>query len=318
MSKELIIGSRGSRLALWQSRLIKAQLEKLHSDLHIEISIIKTTGDQLATASLVQIGGKGVFTKELEEALLDHRIDLAVHSLKDLPTTLPEGLSLAAVTEREDVRDALLIRTDAGLDRPLLRTLPFAAVVGTSSLRRASQLRFTRPDLIIEELRGNVETRIRKLDEGGYTAIVLATAGLVRLGYDDRISERLEITEMLPAVGQGALGIETRAGDSRVAELLQPLDHPQTSAATTAERAVLRALGGGCAVPIAAHGRFEGSDGEGRLVLDALVAALDGSKVVRGQIVGAATDAAKLGEALAGQLIQEGASQLLDAFRIGK
>ncbi|MEP7274216.1 MAG: hydroxymethylbilane synthase, partial [Acidobacteriota bacterium] len=286
---------------------MKCQLEGLHPQLEIRIDIIRTTGDRLASASLAQIGGKGVFTKELEDALLDGRIDLAVHSLKDLPTNLPAGLDLAAITEREDVRDALLIGPSIEQKDRNLRGLPVGARIGTSSLRRASQLRYLRSDFIIDELRGNVETRVRKLDEGAYSAIVLATAGLVRLGFEQRIDQRIEANEMLPAVGQGALGIEARAEDQRVFELLERLDHRATHLATTAERGVLRSLGGGCAVPIAAHGRISELNGVETLNLEGLVAALDGSRIVRGQIEGRPEDAESLGGSLARKLIAQGA-----------
>src|SRR5262245_44718641 len=241
----LIIGSRGSKLAMWQSNWVKDQLEDAHSGLVINIEIIKTTGDKLTEASLAQIGGKGVFTKEIEEALLEHRVDLAVHSLKDLPTTLPAGLHIAAVTEREDVRDALIVHPALWESVKSVAELPEGARVGTSSLRRASQLRHARPDLRVIELRGNVETRLRKLDEGDYDAIILASAGLNRLGFNYRITAHISTSEMLTAVGQGALGIETRVDDHRANLLLEVLNHPQTRYATEAERAVLRSLWGG-------------------------------------------------------------------------
>src|SRR5262249_52545607 len=206
----LIIGSRGSKLALWQTNWVKRQLEQFYPGIGIEIEIIKTTGDKLTEASLVKIGGKGVFTKEIEEALLDCKVDLAVHSLKDLPTTLPDGLHMAAITQREDVRDALIVRESLRDKVKTIKDLPHGARVGTSSLRRAAQLKHQRPDLKTIELRGNVETRLRKVDEGDYDAIILASAGLIRLGFGDRITAKLEPEEMLPAVGQGALGIEAR------------------------------------------------------------------------------------------------------------
>src|SRR5262245_49948224 len=221
----LIIGSRGSKLALWQSNWVKDRREEVYEGLVVSIEIVKTTGDKLTEASLQQIGGKGVFTKDIEEALLDHRVDLAVHSLKDLPTTLPDGLHIAAITEREDVRDALIVREALRENVKSVRDLPEGARVGTSSLRRASQLRHQRPDLRIVEFRGNVETRLRKLEEGDYDAIILASAGLNRLGFGDRATARIALSEMLTAVGQGALGIETRADDQRVNLLLEALNH---------------------------------------------------------------------------------------------
>lgn len=310
----LIIGSRGSRLALWQSHQIKAELQQLHSELSVEIEIIRTTGDKLTEASLAQIGGKGVFTKEIEEALLAGRVDLAVHSLKDLPTTLPEGLHVAAITAREDVRDALIVRPDLATRIRSLKYLPQGARVGTSSLRRAAQLRHLRPDLQILELRGNVETRLRKLDEGEYEAIILASAGLIRLGLADRITERIPTDVLLPAVGQGALGIETRVADSRTNYLVEPLNHWPTRHATQGERALLRALGGGCAVPIAARGYLESeaTDDSGEsFVLEALVTDIEGRESVYDVIVGSPFRSEELGEKLAEKLLAAGASRIL-------
>jgi hydroxymethylbilane synthase len=312
----LIIGSRGSKLALWQSNWVKDQLEKVYEGLVVTIEVIKTTGDKLTEASLAQIGGKGVFTKEIEDALLDRRVDLAVHSLKDLPTTLPDGLHIAAVTEREDVRDALIVSED--LRKYIINSiedLPRNARVGTSSLRRASQLRHARPDLEILELRGNVDTRLRKLYEGEYDAIILASAGLKRLGFEHAIASYLSTMEMLTAVGQGALGIEARVDDQRVNMLLEVLNHQPTRYATEAERAVLRSLGGGCAVPIAAHAQFKKNRVSQRLVVEALVADVEGRNMIRRQIAGHAQDAEQLGSKLADMLIEAGARDLLP--RIG-
>jgi hydroxymethylbilane synthase len=307
----LIIGSRGSKLALWQTNRIKSRLEEAYPGLVIAIEIIKTTGDKLTEASLAAIGGKGVFTKEIEEALLDHRVDLAVHSLKDLPTTLPDGLHIAAITEREDARDALIVRAALRDGVKSIRDLPEGARVGTSSLRRRSQLLHLRPDLRIIELRGNVETRLRKLDEGDYDAIVLAAAGLNRLGFSDRIAARLATSEMLTAVGQGALGVEARVDDQRVNLLLEVLNHAPTRYATEAERAVLRNLGGGCAVPIAAFGRIKKNGKRRKLILDALVADREGRQVIRRQISGRPERAEELGSKLAESLAAAGARELL-------
>src|SRR5450755_1221269 len=235
----LVIASRGSQLALWQARWVAAQLSAAGHPCRIEI--VKTTGDKITDVPLAKVGTKGLFTKEIEEALLDGRADLAVHSLKDLPTELPAGLVLAAVPPREDPRDAVVGKK--------LADLPLGAKVGTSSLRRAAQLRQLRPDLQVESVRGNLDTRLRKLDEGQYDAILLAAAGLKRLGWGDRIAEILAPEKMCPAVGQGALAIETRAGSTAVAAL----DHADTHIAVMAERAVLAALGGGCQVPIGAY-----------------------------------------------------------------
>lgn len=309
----LIIGSRGSRLARWQAEHVKSLLQQLHPDLTIDIEIIKTTGDKLTEASLAQISGRGVFTKEIEEALLDRRIDLAVHSLKDLPTVLADGLHIAAIPEREDVRDALIVHPRLKSDVQTLKDLPPGAGVGTSSLRRAAQLRRMRSDLRILELRGNVETRLRKLDEGQYDAIILATAGLVRLGFAGRITERIPTGTLLPAVGQGALGIETRIEDDRTNFLLEAVNHWPTRQAVEAERAVLRGLGGGCAVPIAAWGRIEISseDHSQSLTLEAIVAELQGKESIYEVVMGSPFRSEELGETLAQRMLASGAARLL-------
>ena len=307
MKTRLTIGSRGSKLALWQAEWVKARLTKLHPQLTVSIEIIKTSGDVLKHEPLSLIGGRGVFTKELEEALLDERIDLAVHSLKDLPTILPARLSIAAITEREDARDALVLRAGLkGAQPPSIRNLPEGTVVGTSSPRRLSQLKHLRPDLVIKELRGNVDTRLRKLDAGEYGAVILASAGLRRLGLADRISAPVEIEEMLPAVGQGALGIETR-NDEAIVRLLAPLEHEETRAACVAERSLLRALGGGCQLPIAAHAVVS----DERLRLDGLVAEVSGETIIRASVEGATADAEQLGSELAKRLLASGAESLL-------
>ena len=305
---EIIIGSRGSKLALWQSEWVKARLEALDPEASVRIEIFKTSGDVMRDVPLASIGGQGAFTRELELALLDRRVDVAVHSLKDLPTVVPEGLSITATPEREDPRDALVLR--AGLDEPeaSLRNLGQGAVVGTSSLRRIAQLRHLRPDIQIKDLRGNVDTRLRKLDAGEFDAVILASAGLRRLGFARRISAAIETEEMLPAVSQGALGIETRAEDEETNALVSCLDHAPTRAAVLAERALLRSLGGGCQVPIAAHATIEGK----RLRLDGLVASLDGSQVMRDSNEGDAAQAEAVGEALAARMLERGAASLLD------
>jgi hydroxymethylbilane synthase len=291
----LVIASRGSQLALWQARWVAAQLSAAGHE--CRIAIIKTTGDKITEVPLAKVGTKGLFTKEIEEALLDGRADLAVHSLKDLPTELPEGLVLAAVPVREDPRDAVVGRK--------LADLPLGAKVGTSSLRRAAQLRQLRPDLQMESVRGNLDTRLRKLDEGQYDAILLAAAGLKRLGWGHRIAEILAPEQMCPAVGQGALAIETRSGFDGVAML----DHADTHTAVMAERAVLGALGGGCQVPIGAYATVS----QGRVTLLAIVAAPDGSQVVRAEAEGASADAAEIGARLAADLLARGARQILEA-----
>jgi len=296
MRHMLVIASRGSQLALWQARWVESQLSAAGHECRIEI--IKTTGDKITDVPLAKVGGKGLFTKEIEEALLDGRAQLAVHSLKDLPTELPEGLVLAAVPERQDPCDAVIGRK--------LDQLPRGAKVGTSSLRRSAQLRGLRPDLVIESVRGNLDTRLRKLDEGQYDAILLAAAGLKRLGWGGRIAEILPPAVMCPAVGQGALAIETCAGF----ELPAVLDHADTHTAVLAERAVLHALGGGCQVPIGAHACVNGD----RLQLQAIVAAPDGSQVIRAQSEGEASQAAQIGKALAAELLGKGARELLESI----
>jgi hydroxymethylbilane synthase len=276
----IVIGSRGSQLALWQARHIASLL-----DVETRIEIIKTTGDRIQDVPLSQVGGKGLFTKEIEEALLDRRIDLAVHSLKDMPSELPEGLLLAAIPEREDPRDALI-------GAPLKD----GSRVGTSSLRRSVQLMSMHRGLSIETLRGNIDTRIRKLDEGQYDTIVLAAAGLRRLGWADRISELLAVDVMIPAVGQGALAIETRDDRGEAFELAQALNHEASRIAITAERAFLAVFGGGCQVPIGAHATIDCS----QIHLRAFVSEPDGSNAKRGELTG--DDPVAVGQRLAKQL----------------
>jgi hydroxymethylbilane synthase len=261
----------------------------------------------LKDVPLSVIGGRGAFTNDLEKALLDRRIDLAVHSLKDLPTILPAGLQISAVTKREDPRDALVLPTERTIENPTLASLPLGACVGTSSMRRAAQLKYLRPDVFVKDLRGNVDTRLRKLDAGEYDAIILATAGLRRLGFTKRISTSIPPEEILPAVGQGALGIETRIDDPAIVNLIASLEHSPTRSACEAERALLRALGGGCQVPIAAHA----VELHGRLRLEGLVAAPSGDTVLREAIEGDAAGPAELGEMLAQRLLACGAASLL-------
>ncbi|HUQ30896.1 MAG TPA: hydroxymethylbilane synthase [Pyrinomonadaceae bacterium] len=307
MKTRLIIGSRGSKLALWQAGWVKARLAELRPHVEVSIEIIKTSGDVLKHAPLAVIGGKGVFTKELEESLLGGRIDIAVHSLKDLPTLLPQGLVIASITAREDARDALVLRDGLALPQPSIKNLPEGAIVGTSSPRRLSQLKHLRPDVIVKELRGNVDTRLRKLDAGEYEAVILASAGLLRLGLEHRISAPVEIEEMLPAVGQGALGLETRGDDEELLRLLAPLEDLNTRAACMAERALLRTLGGGCQLPIAAHGVVS----DGRLRLEGLVAAVAGETIIRDSLEGSIQSAEQVGEELAARLLKGGAEVLL-------
>jgi len=306
MSPRLIIGSRGSRLALWQAEQAKARLMDLNPGLEIQIDVIKTTGD-VKSDPLSLIGGKGVFTKELEEALLDKRIDIAVHSLKDLPTIIPERLAISAICKREDPRDALVLRT--GSNATSLRELPEQSVVGTSSQRRLAQLKALRNDLVIKDLRGNVDTRVRKLDEGQYDALILASAGLIRLGLRDRISGAIATAEMLPAVCQGAIAIEIRADDEVTTTATSKLNHRETELACRAERAFLRSLGGGCQFPIAAHATVEGQT----LHLEGLVAHPQGEKIIRDRLSGALDGAEGIGATLAARLLERGAGDLLNA-----
>lgn len=306
MSRALVIGSRGSKLALWQAHQARQRLIDLNPQIDVRVEIIKTTGD-VKNDPLSVIGGKGVFTKELEDALLDGRIDMAVHSLKDLPTVLPEGLSISAICEREDPRDALVLRSGFEVEDASIVGLAAGAVVGTSSQRRLSQLKALRGDVIVTDLRGNVDTRIRKLDEGQYDAVILATAGLVRLGLQDRISARISVTEMLPAVGQGAVAIETRSDNELAVEAARKLDHRETRLACLAERSFLRSLGGGCQFPIAAHAIVDSDS----LRLDGLVAKPDGSEILRDSLSGPLDDPESLGSALADLLLQQGAASLL-------
>jgi hydroxymethylbilane synthase len=300
----LIIGSRGSKLALFQANWVKSQLEAHYPRIEVRVEIIKTSGDIFFDAPLSQVGGKGLFTKEIEEALLAGKIDLAVHSLKDLPTVLPEGLCLAAVSQREDVRDAFVSNQ---FNR--LAELPIGASVGTSSLRRQSQLLALRNDLEIRNLRGNLETRLRKLDEGHYDAILLACAGLNRLGFRERIRERIPVEQICPAIGQGALGMEARSRDVCTLEKLRCLHHRETHITVTAERALLRRLGGGCQVPIAGHAWIQ----DGRLQMLGVVASIDGQHVVRDRASASLEDAEQLGCRLAENLLTKGAQAIVGA-----
>jgi hydroxymethylbilane synthase len=295
----LTIGSRGSQLALWQARWIQARMQSFGMESRIEI--IHTTGDKVTDVALSKVGTKGLFTKEIEEALLGGAIDLAVHSLKDMPTELPEGLTLAAIPEREDPRDAMIGRK--------LEALALKARVGTSSLRRAAQLRAIRPDLQIENIRGNVDTRLRKLDEGQYEAIVLASAGLRRLGWENRITELLDPEVMCPAVGQGALAVETRANGGAAESMAKRLDHRESRIAVTAERAVLRALGGGCQVPVGAYATVDGD----AVLVRAIIVSPDGTEIIRRRAGGPARDAEVIGGSLGEELLANGGRRILEA-----
>lgn len=308
------IGSRGSELALWQAHWVRDRLSQDLPALTIVIDIIKTKGDKVLDAPLSRIGDKGLFTREIERELLDGSIDLAVHSLKDLPTTLPDGLILGAVTEREDVRDVFLPRP--GNPFRTLNRQPDRARVATGSLRRKCQLLHVRPDLEIVDIRGNLNTRYAKLANSDWAGMILARAGVLRLGWEDRIGESLDPLFILPAVGQGALGVEIRQGDDRVASVVRTLHHDQSGYATSAERALLRALEGGCQVPIGAFARVtRDAGGVPLLFLDAMVGSLDGRQLVRGAISGPPDQAEQLGEALADDLLNQGAKAILDAIR---
>ena len=303
--KPLRIATRGSALALWQANHIRERLAQLHG-IESELIRIRTSGDHFQSASVAQVseqtGTKGIFIKELEEALLAGAADLAVHSMKDVPTENPAGLIFPAITQREDVRDCLISR-----DGAKLKDLQSGARMGTSSLRRQSQLRHYRPDLELLDLRGNVDTRLRKIAAGKFDAIVLATAGVNRLGSSDKITEILSTEIMLPAVGQGALGIETRADDRDTVRLIAALDDPESHAAVTAERALLRELEGGCQLPLGAWARHE----NGELRLEACVFSADGKEFVRNELRGDAEDAEKLGAHLGQILIEAGADRIL-------
>jgi hydroxymethylbilane synthase len=329
--KKIIIGTRSSKLALWQAEFVKAELNRLYPDIEIELNKIKTTGDKILDVPLAQVGGKGLFVKEIEEALLGGKADIAVHSMKDVPTEFPEGLHLAVICEREDPRDAFIsgIQDSRPSESPEatkfkiknFQSLPKGAKIGTSSLRRACQLLSLRPDLKIEQLRGNLETRLRKLDEGRFDAIILAAAGVKRLGLEKRITEILPFEISLPAIGQGAVGIECRIDDEFINKVIAPLDHLETAVCVKAERAFLKKLEGGCQVPIAAHARIgqrARSAGQktniypSSLVLDGLVGSITGDRIIKGHIEGKTEDAEHLGVALAEDVLSQGAKEILD------
>lgn len=337
--KKIVIGTRGSKLALWQSEWVKNELLRLSPDLEIELRKIKTTGDKILDVPLAKVGGKGLFVKEIEEALLRKEIDLAVHSMKDVPTVIPDGLHLAAICKREDPRDAFISQLEKGKQNQgeiifkykSLKDLPRGARLGTSSLRRACQILSIRSDLQIIQLRGNLDTRFRKLDEGQFDAMILAAAGIKRLGWQHRITEILSLEISLPAIGQGAIGIECRIDDKFINSLIQPLNDCKTSIEVIAERAFLKKLEGGCQVPIAAHARLL----DGRLVMDGLVGSLSGDRLIKGHIEDALTvtfaidsgtsfedkggcqkgvmdKAERLGVTLAEDLLKKGAKEILD------
>ena len=299
---DLKIATRKSPLALWQAEHVASALRARNLGLGVELVAMRTSGDKLLDAPLARVGGKGLFIKELERALLDGRADVAVHSMKDVPVELPPELHLPIIMARADPRDALVSMRFGGLD-----ALPTGAVVGTSSLRRRCQLAAHRPDLRIENLRGGVDTRLRRLDDGDFDAIVLAVSGLERGGHGARVTEALDVATMLPAAGQGALGIECRRGDARVEALVAPLACPRSSACVLAERAFNRRLEGGCQVPIAAYAALE----DGGMNLRGLVASLDGTRVLRARVRGRVEDAELLGAEAAAAVLEQGAGEIL-------
>jgi len=303
--KKIVIASRESALAMWQAKHIQSRLQALYPETTVEILGMTTTGDQILDSPLARIGGKGLFVKELEQALADGRADLAVHSMKDVPMNLPDGFMMAAVGEREDARDAFVSNDFASLE-----DLPNGSIVGTSSLRRQSQLQARFPHLKIESLRGNLQTRLRKLDEGQYVAIILAAAGLIRLGLESRIRQFIATSESIPAVGQGALGIEINANRPDMLAVLAPLNHPETAACVEAERGMSRALAGSCTVPLGAYAEIQNNT----LNITGFVASVDGKAMVKEQVSGHPNEAEKLGQLLAQKLVDLGADKILAAL----
>ncbi|ATC88155.1 MULTISPECIES: hydroxymethylbilane synthase [Pseudoalteromonas] len=301
-TKLVRIATRKSALALWQAEFVKAELERFHADVRVELVPMSTQGDIILDTPLAKIGGKGLFVKELEQAMLDGRADIAVHSMKDVPVEFPEGLELYTICEREDPRDAFVSNNFANLNE-----LPQGAIVGTSSLRRQCQIKALRPDLDIRDLRGNVNTRLGKLDDGQYDAIILAAAGLIRLKMSKRIADYIEPEVSLPANGQGAVGIECRIDDEVTKALLAPLEHTQTRIRVNAERSMNRYLEGGCQVPIGAYALVDGE----QVHLRGLVGAVDGSEILRDEVTGHVNDAEELGIELAKKLLAQGADKIL-------
>ena len=308
-AETMVLGTRGSELALWQSKFIQSKLSTLFPSITIKLRIIKTLGDKILDSPLSKIGDKGLFTKEIEKALLDGTIDIAVHSLKDIPTQVPDGLMIGAITEREDVGDVFI----AHPDKPHIKisSLPSGAKVATGSLRRKCQLMHHRPDLEIIDIRGNLNTRMKRLEESDWDGMILAKAGVMRLGWEERIAEVIPFEVMLPAVGQGALGIEIRSRDDGVRKKVGTLHDDSTAVGVMGERALLRTLEGGCQIPIGAYGRKT----NGKFRLDALIGSLDGKRIVKGHITGSPSDSVTLGVQLAEQLIERGGKEILDSIR---
>jgi len=304
---KIIIGTRGSKLALWQANWIKDKLERLYPDLVIAIEKIKTTGDKITDAPLSRIGGKGLFVKEIEEALFKSRIDIAVHSMKDVPAELPEGLHIAAICERENPRDAIISNNNKSL-----KELPDGAVLGTSSLRRTVQLKAIRPDFNIKPLRGNVDTRINKLKNGDFDAIILAMAGIKRMGLENLITEVISEDTMIPAIGQGAIGIETRVDDEFINEIIKPLNHEDTAICVLAERAFLSIMGGGCQVPLACHAKILKQNNKTTINIEGILGDPDGKwSIIRGSRNGSLSQANILAEDLARELLDKGGNPKL-------
>ena len=314
--KQLRIGTRASQLALWQANWVKSELEKRYPDLEVTLTKIKTQGDKILDVPLAMVGGKGLFTKELQEAMLRGETDISVHSMKDVPTIFPEGLALRCITEREDVRDIVILRPGVAS----WRDLPQGARIGTSALRRKAQLLHIRPDFQMVDIRGNVETRIRKLTDENLDAVILAAAGMHRLGFASQIGEYLPVDVSIPAIGQGALGIESRIDDAETNALIDFFNHPETDWAVRAERAFLARLEGGCQVPIACHGTVAG----GTLNLTGLVADCDGVQCLKKTVSGPVEECEQLGASLGGDLLLMGAGKILnevyqhETFNVGK
>ncbi|MET0108770.1 MAG: hydroxymethylbilane synthase [Candidatus Thiodiazotropha sp.] len=305
MSQTITIATRKSPLAMWQAEYVAAELKRVHPDIQVELMGMTTQGDKILDTPLAKIGGKGLFIKELEQGLISDEADIAVHSMKDVPVELPPGLHLPVIMQREDPRDAFVSNRYQSIDQ-----LPQGACVGTSSLRRQCQLAEVRPDLVINSLRGNVNTRLRKLDDGEYDAIILAAAGLKRLGFEDRITALIGPEQSLPAIGQGAVGIECRVDDPRINDLIAPLHHAETAYCVGAERAMNQRLNGGCQVPIAGYAMLE----SGNLWLRGLVGEPDGSRIIRGEVEGKTQEARAMGEGLADRLLEWGADEILKAL----
>ena len=303
MSEKLCIGTRGSKLALWQANFIKAEIERLFPDFCVELSVIKTTGDRITDRPLAEVGGKGLFVKEIENALLNKTIDLAVHSMKDMPNELPDGLTIGAVPERANPFDVLISKKNQ-----ILKDYDKGAKIGTSSLRRSSQLLNCRPDLKLESIRGNLDTRLKKLDSGEYDSIVLAAAGLIRLGQEERISEYLDEFIMVPAVGQGALCVESREHDPEIEKVLAALDHYDTRICVKGERAFLKRIGGSCHIPVACFGKIQ----NGEILLTAAVGSPDGSQLIKEQISSHKDKVREAGIILAERVLEKGGKKILE------